>query len=572
LNPTTSHSLAKRIAEFFRLRPFFGNLLKRSTTRDDAKETLDLQIKAGDRFDIPRVPWKKVGTPRRLAAIEDQLQPRTRTYRSTYDWKAYTADQLKVMEGYWDGFAKRLQSFLPPNQKPGSRTLRGINLGTFNGGFQKAWMRLGYTMYGIELTNVVDELHEYGCEGEQASFFDMPAVPSESFDFGFMDRCLCNAHFHKVFLKDSSNTPSFAEPFRVLKPGGTLVLILYPYWTGSLIRELARYGPVELGPTSGWRPLLWVRVTKTGLPSDVPTVEKALESLNSQLQCQPEPHGTPDHPLTERALEALSSHPHFFNPNRTPDGALRFLYLPDNHLCEATVDSGGGLRLKRAAFWDDVPWKEQFFLASDLRLEPVDPQQDSRRRLMIIADSPRYFPHRPKRGYSQLANQALNKHFNVINIANDVRGTRSALAYLDEIAQELHGGVALVSLTHHDSRINRRTGASGVDLEVHRKRLEAILHQLQEKNIDVIVFEGFSSPLSTFQGNDADRAAHEEHLRAIEQFNRADLELAESLGCKIVPLTAELHGGDGLFRRRGLTRKGKQRLSDLLLAAAADLA
>ncbi|MEI9931633.1 MAG: hypothetical protein WDM89_14110 [Rhizomicrobium sp.] len=32
--------------------------------------------------------------------------------------------------------------------------LTGINIGTFTGTFQKAWMRLGYGMYGIELQPV----------------------------------------------------------------------------------------------------------------------------------------------------------------------------------------------------------------------------------------------------------------------------------------------------------------------------------------------------------------------------------------------------------------------------------
>jgi hypothetical protein len=185
-----------------------------------------------------------------------------RTWRKVYDWKAYTPEGRALMEDYWSTFVEGgLARFLPENLQRDRHQHRGINLGTFNGSYQKAWMRAGYPMYGVELADSIDELHEYGCEGHQDNFFDMLSIDEESFDFAVLDRSICTKGFYDYYdrrFEEPDSRPGglgqiprlFDRIFRIIRPGGALIGILYAHYTETITGELARRGSMTIWPVS----------------------------------------------------------------------------------------------------------------------------------------------------------------------------------------------------------------------------------------------------------------------------------------------------------------------------------
>lgn len=203
-----------------------------------------------------------------------------RNFRKIYDWKAYTPDGLAIMEAYWDIFIEHVFiPLLPAEMQTDRARHRGINLGTFNGTYQKAWVRNGYPMYGIEIADVIDELHEYGLEGHRASFFDLSSIDEGEFDFGVLDRAICTPGFYETYDRSHEDEPVtrqetvpalFESIFRIIRPGGTLIGILYGWYSGAIVREIARYGSLKIWPT--YLGLLGFRLT-TGLqPTPIPPI------------------------------------------------------------------------------------------------------------------------------------------------------------------------------------------------------------------------------------------------------------------------------------------------------------
>lgn len=235
-------------------------------------------LTVGPHFERPLFP---------VLADSDQLDvPDTetvkRSFRKIYDWKAYTPHGLAIMEAYWDSFvASVLSRLLPAAMQQNRAAHHGINLGTFNGAYQKAWVRAGYPMYGIEIADVIDEIHEYGLEGERASFFDLSSLPEESFDFGVLDRAIATENWYRTYdrvhesddnpITRSETVPSLFESiFRIIRPGGSLIGILYGWYSGPIIAELAQYGEMKIWPT--YTGLLGFRVVKGPDPTALPSI------------------------------------------------------------------------------------------------------------------------------------------------------------------------------------------------------------------------------------------------------------------------------------------------------------
>jgi len=217
-----------------------------------------------------------------------------RSFRQIYDWKAYSPEALSVMEAYWDSFIASVQSRqLPPHLRRNPTATRSINLGTFNGCYQKAWVRNGYPMYGIEIADVIDELHEYGLEGHRDNFFDMSSIKDEEFDFAVLDRSICTKNNYESWDRrcelNDGNLPDVAEPatalsakadkynyrllferiFRIIRKEGALIGILYGWYSKTVIAELAKYGALTIWPT--YSGLLGFRVVKNGVPTELPS-------------------------------------------------------------------------------------------------------------------------------------------------------------------------------------------------------------------------------------------------------------------------------------------------------------
>ena len=211
-----------------------------------------------------------------------------RSFRTIYDWKAYTPEGLAIMEAYWDRFVdSALARMLSREMQVDRERWRGINLGTFNGTYQKAWQRNGFPMYGVEIADIIDELHEYGCEGERASFFDLSNIDAESFDFGVLDRSICTQRDYETFdrcyeedgpVTDGPQTVPglFDSIFRIIKPGGCLIGILYGWYSGHIIRTLADHGELKIWPT--YQGLLGFRVVKNDVGTDVPALDSVVPS------------------------------------------------------------------------------------------------------------------------------------------------------------------------------------------------------------------------------------------------------------------------------------------------------
>jgi hypothetical protein len=232
------------------------------------------QIMVGPHFERPPFPVFLEGETFKLGDNEKVA----RSFRQIYDWKAYNTSGLGKMEAYWDLFvAHSLSPMLPVAIRSQPMKHYGINLGTFNGAYQKAWMRNGYRMFGVEIANVIDELLEYGCEGVMSSIFEMPMIQDATFDFAVLDRTICTKGFYEAYdrsheqdIKPMKHTVAglMREVFRIIKKDGVLIGILYNYYTGAVVRELAKYGTLKIWPT--YTGLLGFSVVKDGNQTLIP--------------------------------------------------------------------------------------------------------------------------------------------------------------------------------------------------------------------------------------------------------------------------------------------------------------
>ena len=94
-------------------------------------------IEYGGSFRFPKFDVQALGD------LAFHIDDADRVYRASYDWTVYNDEQLPWAEAYWDRFIERFVKLLPPRLREPGEGRRGINLGTFNGVYQKAWMRAG---------------------------------------------------------------------------------------------------------------------------------------------------------------------------------------------------------------------------------------------------------------------------------------------------------------------------------------------------------------------------------------------------------------------------------------------
>jgi hypothetical protein len=331
------------------------------------------ELAHGEWFALPRPPKLVRGQADEANALK------WRGYRGSYDWKSYTAEQLPVMEAYWDACVRKLQLLLPQRLRADPTRVRGINLGTFNGAFQKAWMRLGYEMYGIEVTDVISELHEYGCSGERANFFNLENISDDQFDFAIMDRALFLKPRHAFFFDDQAglyrelgeqmpdgsgpvvrqkqqdNTcipPFFDEVFRVLKRDAAFAAIFYPYWSEAAMRELYCYGRVTFHPVQRRHPYLGISVDRAGTPTPFPEIEDTVQQAVVD-SCS-------------ETVDRLSLDPAVSRVKSYANNIIRFHHIPTNNI----VDLGAQRpRNRLAKTIVNVPDAKKFFFHTGEILE-----------------------------------------------------------------------------------------------------------------------------------------------------------------------------------------------------------
>jgi len=176
-----------------------------------------------------------------------------RSKRYFYDWTAFTPEGLPHAEAYWREGTALLASLLPERFAKDPGKYKGINLGTFTGAYQKAWIRRGYKMYGVELQDVIDDLKAYGCEGQRDNVYDLSTIAAAQFDFGVLDRVFCQKEFYaklEARAKKGRNarTSHFENIRRVLKNDGALIGVLYEWYTPAIVAELAGLGGMTLWP------------------------------------------------------------------------------------------------------------------------------------------------------------------------------------------------------------------------------------------------------------------------------------------------------------------------------------
>jgi hypothetical protein len=209
-------------------------------------------LKIGPMFPWPRFPE----FPERFYDSE-KVKASKFPLRYFYDWTVFTPEGLAEAERYWDEATAQLASLLPERFLRDSARWSGINLGTFNGTFQKAWMRRGYTMYGIELADTEADLHAYGCEGHKDSIYNLESIADKRFDFAILDRVICQEPFftHRAERKHELGRmpPAFASIRRILKDDGAFAGVLYDWYDADIVAELASMGGLTLWPQKAGR-------------------------------------------------------------------------------------------------------------------------------------------------------------------------------------------------------------------------------------------------------------------------------------------------------------------------------
>jgi len=179
-----------------------------------------------------------------------RLQDPLRARNASFDWTVFTPEGRSHAETYWDEAAAVLASLLPVRYATGRGDIHGVNVGTFTGAYQKAWMRRGYSMFGVEKEDVIDDLHAYGCDGNRDDAFELASIASARFDFAVLDRVYCRQPFYERFEVNAARglRAYFGNIRRVLKPGGAFIGVLYDWYTKTVVSELAAMGGLTLWP------------------------------------------------------------------------------------------------------------------------------------------------------------------------------------------------------------------------------------------------------------------------------------------------------------------------------------
>jgi len=505
---------------------------------------------------LPRAPLAEIGPPAHPSA------ERWRAYRATYDWTIYSPEQLEVMETYWDACVALYETLLPPRFAADPGRWRGVNLGTFNGAFQKAWMRRGYRMYGIEYHDVIDELQRYGCAGEQANFFFLDRIRDDEFDFAVMDR----AYFRRVnegFVRDGAGgtyvelgagrsdggivdvrmrnsgqpavldgseldirrrvPPFFENIFRVLREDGAFLGIFYQLWQQYAVRELHELGGVSLWPIvkgPDAQPYLALRVDRQETPQAFPEVATAIASivrwpaLLARWRAQ-------RHPLVGKVV-------------RSGERRLKFHYLPSNHLVEVALPEG---RIVADEIIPNVDHPEQFFATAHTvvtvnRARPAD----TARTLVVLVDSK--LIGEASGLLPALAGSA--DAWQLVTTDRAAKGTRSLMPGWQGVTQELEArlvrgrfavllGGALV-----DVALNRRTGLPNLGLDRVAVLVEKMVDDIAARGGDVWLL---LPPAVSAQADD-ERAYRQ--MLAVTEYRAAFADLGRRHGCRLIDIAIKV--------------------------------
>lgn len=270
----------------------------------------------------------------------------TRRGALRYDWTPWDKEQLALMEVQWDEWAKFYRQFLDSGMR------HGINLGTHNGAIQKAFQRLGFWMYGVEATDHISELIEYGCNGERANFFDMPNIRTNQYDFAVLDRALCSnkssydlgknppvhlgtpPRYTDLGLSKPDYSPSiFDDPVRVVKPGGLLIVSFRTYVTRPWFEDLASRGTLKIYIDNRRLPYFIAVLRVGGSSTNLPTLGSILTAdFESNL-------------VTSEYVARL----------KRKSTSFEFLFIPDNIFVSLSKD---GRVIRKTPFWNEQSNKE----------------------------------------------------------------------------------------------------------------------------------------------------------------------------------------------------------------------
>lgn len=356
------------------------------------------QPEHGTPIKLPKMPKLPGGTPENRSDIE------WRSHRISYDWKAFNPEQLLIMEDYWDEFIALYDSLLPSRYRKNPKSFKGINLGTFNGSFQKAWVRLGYNMYGVELKDTVNELKEYNCEGEQDSFFNLSNISENTFDFTVMDRAYflvvnqgyefdedsdqykelassSGDSFQKTESDESYKNPDrgyqkppfFDKIFKVLKNDGVFLGIFYQHWPSTVIRELFTYGKVTLWPISRAVPFLAICIDRREKPTLFLEPEDIVEGFREEFQSND----------IDEALSSFSSHPYIGKLQVHSSSLVKFHYLLTNEIITFDIKT---LTIKEKTIPLNDPLADEFFRQKDDIVYLRGPKKDNDKCLAVLLD------------------------------------------------------------------------------------------------------------------------------------------------------------------------------------------
>lgn len=521
-----------------------------------------VDIREGVSLKLPSLPLREIGSP--------TLRPEHH-WRGSYDWTAYNAAQLPIMEKYWDRFINLYAQVLPDKYRSAPRRFRGINLGTFNGCFQKAWMRYGFGMYGIEITDVIDELRQYGCEGEQGTFLHMPSIPDNSFDFAVLDRVMCfkrDSYGGKLKpgetfdIRDRLHNsitvpPYFSEIFRILKEDGVFLTVLYTYWYGGLLRELNSHGLMRMWPTDRRRTYLLVTVDRSRQPRPFPDKGLFLERLLAEIKRADS---------IENVVTELASNPYVHHPI-AEQGLLRFQYLPENEI--VTIELGESARVIEDAYWPSASDVQAFF-ARPLSFKvmekplqagyPLIKTKMQKKHLIFLTDGDFI--------RAELGGPTICKRFltygSVCHPGNKICGTNHVLENIGRVSghEELKrsgcASVALINLARMDSMINLRRRTPRISVEQFSANIRKIAESLQEAGIRVMFCDAIPFCETATEVSEEDRLAYRRRNVLLKQYNKAATDIADELGCKYLkwPSSRINESAHDAFSKNGLRLSG----------------
>lgn len=474
---------------------------------------------------FPQVPLDKTGSP---------MQPRNEahlSYRGSYDWTIWGADQLKVMERYWLDFAKLMQSLMPKKIR-NDLGKTGINLGTFNGSYQKAWMRLGYKMYGIELVDVIDELHAYGCDGEKASFLDLSNTGSSFFDFAIMDRCLFNKekqcfyyndklgkYMEKSSVKARSDVDVkkayaplyFSEASRVLKPDGVLFVILYENWSEDAMRQLYDIGEVKLILVDKPRPYLIVVVDKGNAVNDFPELPLELFAEYSEAN---------------KLLKYLNDDHKFGKSINLIEEQIKFHYLPTNHL--AVYDVSAKKILSDELIIND-PLAAEFF-GETVEFEKIIGKDRGIRTILLLDKM-------IARKKKNLAGLIANKTRDLYACPDIKRGSKSLEAVIPRIlikAEEISEAKIVIAVSEYDVQIVARNNMPRVPIEKAKNVIIDLSKKIKSINAELAVLMPPKISAELTGNNDS-------QIDIVEKYRKMLFELSDEINISLIDWCAPIY-------------------------------